>query len=372
MAGWVDGSAMPGMPKEEDPRTAGSVGSPVRLLIVDDSRTMRSLIRRAVGSDHRILIVGEAGDAAQARDLIKALNPDILTLDVEMPGMDGLDFLGRLMRLRPMPVVMVSAETPRGATAAIDALSLGAVDCVGKPRGTEPGFVGLGDRIVAAARARIRSRTGAMPASPDAAAYLWNGGFVLIGASTGGVEALETLLAGLPENGPPLLIAQHMPAAFLARFATRLDASTRMQVTLAEEGMQVLPGRAILAPGGRMNLALDPESPPRCRLVAAAPGMGYCPSINAMFLSALPVADKTVAVLLTGMGRDGAEGMLRLRRAGALCLVQDADSSVVFGMPGVALANGGAEAAVPLGDMAERILGLTRAPRVPCGSPIAG
>ena len=336
---------------------------PVRLLTVDDSATMRSLIRHALRDDRRIEIVGEAGDATQARELIKALNPDILTLDVEMPGMDGLSFLGHLMRLRPMPVVMISAETRRGAGAALDALALGAVDCVGKPAGDEPGFAGLGDRIVAAARARLR-RPGNVKAPDPAAGYRWNGRYVLIGASTGGVAALETLLAGLPENGPPVLITQHMPAAFLERFATRLNARSRLRVTLAADGMPIRPGCAFVAPGGRMHLALAPGQPPECLLREAAAGTGYCPSVDEMFLSALPVAERSVAVILTGMGRDGAEGMRRLHQAGAECLAQDAESSVIFGMPRAALANGAAREAVPLDDMAARILALTA--DVPC------
>lgn len=353
-------------------RGAAAPGArPIRLLIVDDSATMRSLIRHALGGDGRIEIVGEAADASQARELIKALDPDILTLDVEMPGMDGLSFLGHLMRLRPMPVVMISAETRRGAGAALDALALGAVDCVGKPAGAEPGFAGLGDRIVAAARARLRRRPGNVQAPVPTDGYRWNGRYVLIGASTGGVEALETLLAGLPENGPPVLITQHMPAAFLERFATRLNARARLRVKLAADGMPIRQGCAFLAPGGRMHLTLAPGEPPECRLREATAGAGYCPSVDEMFLSALPVAERSVAVILTGMGRDGAEGMRRLRRAGAECLAQDADSSVIFGMPRAALANGGAREAVPLGDMAARIRGLTAAPRHPPDGPRA-
>ncbi len=331
----------------------------IRLLTVDDSATMRSLIRHALTGDRRIQIVGEAGDAVEARELIKALNPDILTLDVEMPGMDGLSFLGHLMRLRPMPVVMISAETWRGAGKALDALALGAVDCVGKPAGGEPGFNGLGDRIVAAARARLTPRPGATQAPAPTDGYRWNGRHVLIGASTGGVEALESLLAALPENGPPVLISQHMPAVFLERFATRLNVRSRLRVKLAGDGMPIRPGHAFLAPGGRTHLTLTPGDRPECRLREAAAGRGYCPSVDEMFLSALPVAERSVAVLLTGMGRDGAEGMRRLRRAGAQCLAQDAESSVIFGMPRAALANGGAQEAVALGDMAARILALT-------------
>lgn len=222
-----------------------------------------------------------------------------------------------------------------------------------------PAVSGPGDRIVAAARARLRRRPGNAQVPGPVAGYRWNGRYVLIGASTGGVEALETSVAGLPENGPPILICQHMPAAFLERLATRPNARSRLQVKLAGDGMPIRPGHALLAPGGRTNLAFAPGNRPECRLREAASGGGYCPSVDEMFLSALPVAGRSVAILLTGMGRDGAEGMRRLRRAGAQCLAQDSESSVIFAMPRAALANGGAQEAVALGDMAARIIALT-------------
>ena len=226
----------------------------VRVLIVDDSQTIRRLVRLALSSDPRIDIVGDAQDPFDARAKIKSLSPDVLTLDVEMPQMNGLDFLERLMRLRPIPVVMLSTLTHRGSAAAVAALSLGAVGCVGKPDGAQRAraFAGLADSVVAAARARVRGPSLATRAVGPAAAgsFRWNRKIVLIGASTGGVEALETVLARLPADCPPILITQHMPAGFLASFADRLTAQIAPKVGLATHGAEISPGRILIAPGG--------------------------------------------------------------------------------------------------------------------------
>ncbi|MEO1948545.1 response regulator, partial [Thioclava sp.] len=196
-----------------------------KVLIVDDSATMRQLIRARLANDARLVVVGEAADAFEAREKIKALSPDVITLDVEMPRMNGLDFLERLMRLRPMPVVMVSTETHSGSRAAIEALALGAIDCVGKPRSghLEKSFETLPDILLAAANARLPQSGVERAAVRPARNFHWAGQIVLIGSSTGGVDALETILKGFPENCPPTLIAQHMPESFLASFAERLD-----------------------------------------------------------------------------------------------------------------------------------------------------
>jgi len=332
--------------------------APVRLLIVDDSATLRRLLRHALAGDDRIAIVGEARDPYEARDLIRALRPDVLTLDVDMPRMSGLAFLERLMRLHPMPVVMISSETGRGSAAALEALTLGAVDCVGKQTCLAgSGLAMLGDRIVEAAQARTRRLPVTVAAPPRD--FVWNGRMVLIGASTGGVEALEVLLAGLPTNGPPVLITQHMPEAFLARFATRLAPRLAPRLALAETGAVLAPGTIWLAPGGATHLVLDPGDPPRCRLKGGATCSGHRPSVDVMFASARPLAARMVAVLLSGMGADGARAMADLRAGGAQCLVQDAESSVVFGMPRAALAIGAADRAVPIAAMAGAILALT-------------
>ncbi|MCR9148602.1 MAG: chemotaxis response regulator protein-glutamate methylesterase [Rhodobacteraceae bacterium] len=336
-----------------------------RVLIVDDSLTIRSLIKARLSEDKRIEVVGEAGDPYEAREKIKALSPDVLTLDVEMPRMNGLDFLERLMRLRPMPVIMVSTLTQKGSAAALEALSLGAVDCLGKPAADKipETFERLGDLLVAAASARVRdpSQRRAPQAAPTD--FRWNGKYLLIGSSTGGVDALETVLAGFPANCPPTLITQHMPESFLASFAGRLNGRIAPTLRLAETGLPLEPGHIYLAPGGDTHLTVEPGDPPRCRLVTGDKRSGHRPSVDVLFESAVPMAPRVVAALLTGMGRDGAEQMLALRKSGARCLAQDEASCVVFGMPRVALETGAAEMAVPLNGMAREMLALAGAER---------
>lgn len=332
---------------------------PIRVLIVDDSATIRQLIRLRLSADPRLLVVGEAGDAFAAREKIKQLNPDVLTLDVEMPGMTGLDFLERLMRLRPMPVIMVSSETQRGSQAALEALSLGAVDCIGKPTGPAAGdsFAALPELLCMAAKARVQP-AGTVQAAlpPPPSNFRWNGRYVLIGSSTGGVDALETLLSGFPADCPPTLITQHMPPSFLSSFATRLDQRISPHLSLATDGAKLEPGRIYLAPGGETHLTIVAGANPVCRLVAAEKRSGHRPSVDVLFGSAVPIASRVVAVMLTGMGRDGADEMLNLRRGGARCLSQDEASCVVFGMPRASLENGASEAAIPLRALAGRIL----------------
>lgn len=336
-----------------------------RVLIVDDSLTIRSLMKARLSEDPRIEVVGEAADPFEAREKIKALSPDVLTLDVEMPRMNGIEFLERLMRLRPMPVIMVSTLTQKGSAAALEALSLGAVDCLGKPAADKipETFERLGDLIIAAAGARVRDPASRKPPQAAPQDFRWNGKLVLIGSSTGGVDALENVLAGFPANCPPTLITQHMPEGFLASFAGRLNARIAPTLKLAETGAPLLPGHVYLAPGGDYHLAVDPGEPPRCRLVAGEKRSGHRPSVDVMFESAVPIAPRVVAAMLTGMGRDGAEQMLALRKGGARCLAQDEATCVVFGMPRVALELGGAERAVPLGAMAREILTLAGAER---------
>lgn len=333
---------------------------PIRVLIVDDSPTIRQLIKARLVFDSRLVVVGEASDAYEAREKIKSLRPDVLTLDVEMPKMNGLEFLEKVMRLRPMPVVMISTETHHGSSAALEALSLGAVDCVGKPNAQQlpDGFVNLPDLLCAAAGARLRL-PGVRPPILPATGYVWNGNHVFIGSSTGGVDALETILSGYPVDCPPTLITQHMPAGFLANFASRLASRIAPKLQLAYDGAPLGQGQVYLAPGGDFHLTVAPGMVPSCRLHAGEKCGGHRPSVEVMFDSALPLASRSVAVLLTGMGRDGAVAMGRLRAAGARCLAQDEASCVVFGMPRVALEIGAAEVAVPLNRMAEEVLALT-------------
>ncbi|PFG63247.1 two-component system chemotaxis response regulator CheB [Thioclava sp. ES.031] len=334
------------------------VPPPKRVLIVDDSATMRQLIRARITTEPRLAVIGEAADAFEAREKIKSLLPDVITLDVEMPRMNGLDFLERLMRLRPIPVVMVSTETHKGSRSAIEALALGAIDCVGKPRfgQLEKSFESLPDILLTAASARLpqkaRDRASIIPAQN----FHWGGQFVLIGSSTGGVDALETVLKGFPDNCPPTLIAQHMPESFLASFAERLDRKIAPSVSLGKTGTPLAQGHVYLAPGGATHLTIQNAKTPYLALIEAEKRNGHRPSVDVLFESAVEMAANAIVVLLTGMGRDGAEGMLKLRKAGAHCFAQDEATSIVFGMPRAALELGAAAYAMPLGNIAPEIL----------------
>lgn len=333
-----------------------------RVVVVDDSMTMRAMIVQALLADGRFEVVGEAADPLEAREVIRRANPDVITLDVEMPRMDGISFLEKIMRLRPMPVVMFSTETHRGSRAAVEALSLGAVDCIGKPSSARPeAFADLAERVFVAAGAAVAGSR-PPPAPRCGAGYAWDGRVVLIGASTGGVDALERVLGALPANGPPVLITQHMPASFLASFAERLGPICAMDVGLAEDGAPVIRGRAHLAPGGARHLVLDGRPGRfRCGLSAAEKVSGHRPSVDVLFRSAARHAAWVVPVLLTGMGRDGAEGMAALRAAGAHTIGQDGATCVVYGMPRVAAELGGVCDVRPLDAIAGAILRATHA-----------
>lgn len=331
----------------------------VRVLIVDDSMTMRSLIRATLQADPAIEVVGMAGDPIEARQAIKQLNPDVITLDVEMPNMNGLDFLERLMRLRPMPVVMVSTLTHAGAEASLEALELGAVDCVGKPAGNvaSGAFSHLAETVKAAARARVRPRhDGDRPAAAPQQ-FRTNGKMVAVGSSTGGVEALLQLLSSYPANCPPTVITQHMPGSFTATFAERLNRSCAAHVSEARNGDVLEPGRVFLAPGGEFHLEVSPGSTHRCRLRSADPVNGHRPSVDVLFDSVAKAAgSEAIGVILTGMGRDGANGLLAMRQAGAHTIGQNEASCVVYGMPKSAMAVGAVEKELPLNQIAAAIL----------------
>ncbi|MGZ6017805.1 MAG: protein-glutamate methylesterase/protein-glutamine glutaminase [Phenylobacterium sp.] len=334
----------------------------IRTLIVDDSATMRKLIAAALSADPEIQVVGEAADPLQAREAIKALNPDVITLDVEMPNMNGIDFLERLMRLRPMPVVMVSTLTTRGAEATLAALELGAVDCVAKPAATTPhAFDVLVEKVRAAAHARVRPRGAPAPAACDSDAEFAPGDKVVaIGSSTGGVEALLTLVERLPANCAPMVITQHMPATFTKSFAERLNRSCAAEVREARDGDPLAVGKVFLAPGGDSHLEIDGVNHLRCRVAPGPPVSGHCPSVDRLFESVARTAKgRGVGVILTGMGRDGARGLLSIREAGGRTLGQNEATSVVYGMPKAAFELGAVERQLPLEKIGPAIRQLT-------------
>jgi two-component system chemotaxis response regulator CheB len=332
----------------------------IRVLVVDDSSTMRRLISASLSADPELEVVGEAGDPLEAREAIKALNPDVITLDVEMPNMNGLDFLERLMRLRPMPVVMVSTLTARGTEATLHALELGAIDCVEKPGGADPiGFGRLAEKVKIAARARVRQRCArAEPVATDI--FTPSDRVVAIGSSTGGVEALLTIIERLPANCAPTVIAQHMPASFTKSFAERLNRTSAATVAEARDGDPLVPGRVYVAPGGDFHLEVEGTRHLRCRVSHGDPVSGHCPSVDVLFSSVARTAkDHAVGVILTGMGRDGAKGLLAMRQAGAKTLGQDEATCVVYGMPRAAFDLGAVERQLPLEKLGPAIRNLT-------------
>lgn len=347
----------------------------IKVLCVDDSALIRSLMTEIINSQPDMTVVATASDPLVARDLVKQHNPDVMTLDVEMPRMDGLEFLEKLMRLRPMPVVMVSSLTERGSEAALRALELGAIDFVTKPRlGIRDGLLAYTDliagkiRIAAAARllpAR-RAATAGSPATVVEAPMLRSPllsteKLIIIGASTGGTEAIREVLQPLPPDSPGIMIAQHMPAGFTNSFAQRLNGLCRIVVSEAVHGERILPGHAYIAPGG-FHLSLTRSGANYVAHVDQEPPVNrHRPSIDVLFDSAAKHAGKNaIGVLLTGMGRDGAEGLLRMRQAGAHTLAQDEASCVVFGMPREAIAIGAASEVAPLQEMSQRVMAHLR------------
>lgn len=325
-----------------------------RVLIVDDSATIRGLIISALSVDPEIEVIGTAGDPIEARAAIKELNPDVITLDVEMPKMSGIEFLEKIMRLRPMPVIMVSTLTQAGAAASIDALALGAFDCVGKPD-----FEDLVDKVKTAARAQVRVAGDSRASVPRAAGYRPANKVIAIGSSTGGVEALMQVLAPFPENCPPTVITQHMPASFTASFAARLDRMCAPKVQEASDGAPLLPGLVYIAPGGAAHLEVVGGLQPRCKLREGAPVNGHRPSVDVLFDSVVATyGRRAVGVILTGMGRDGAAGLLAMRTAGAKTIGQDEVTSVVYGMPKSAFEAGAVERQLPLGEIGQAALDL--------------
>ncbi|MEM7689773.1 MAG: chemotaxis-specific protein-glutamate methyltransferase CheB [Pseudomonadota bacterium] len=349
----------------------------VRVLIVDDSAVMRALITRKLMEDREIEVVGTARDAAEARRMIKALDPDVVTLDIEMPGMDGLSFLEKIMELRPTPVVIVSGSTGPGAQATARAMQLGAVNCYAKStedRSIADDDGGLLIRLVReAAQVRLpAARRSPPPASPAPIApslrtnpALAIPELIVIGSSTGGVEALHTLLSGFPAHCPPTVVVQHVNGSFAEAIARSLDEDVPPRVTLAHPDRALSPGEVVLAAGDTHHLLIAARSSPfsrlRCALRASAPVSGHRPSVDALFHSAAQnMPDKTLGILLTGMGRDGAQGLHALATAGAHTIAQDEQSCVVFGMPRAAIELGAAKEVLALDQIAPRVFGKTR------------
>lgn len=344
----------------------------VRVVVVDDSAAMRALLTKLLNHDPMIEVVGQAPEPHAAREMIKALNPDVVTLDVEMPGMDGLSFLERIMRLRPMPVVMCSTLTARGTEATIEALRLGAVDCIAKPSGNpleiaQDGAL-LRKMVRTAARSSVRAaavrpaapRPGQVAATPAPSAGPMRDVVIAIGASTGGVEALFTIIGALPVDCPPVLVVQHMPAIFTGGFAARLDREARVTVVEAKDGMTLKRGTVYLAPGGSHHMELVGGTSGHVRLVDSDPVAGHWPSVDVLFRSVAPLGSRAVGVILTGMGSDGADGLLQMRTAGARTLGQSRDTCVVYGMPRAAFERGAVEKEVNLSALPEAILGACR------------
>ncbi len=334
-----------------------------RVLVVDDSPTMRGLITAVLQSDPDVDVIGQAGDAMEAREAIKKLNPDVVTLDIEMPNMNGLEFLEKIMRLRPMPVIMVSTLTHRGTNATLAALEIGAFDCVSKPQpGDMRPFGDLAEKVKAAARSQRRQVVAPQPVTPPPAVADYRVGrkVVAIGSSTGGVEALIAVLQKFPANCPPTVITQHMPSTFTKSFAERLNRLCAPVVQEATDGARLEIGKIYLAPGGERHLQVVNASAPCCRLLDREAVNGHRPSVDVLFDSVAELAGRNaVGVILTGMGRDGAAGLLKMRHAGARTLGQNEKTSVVYGMPRVAFELGAVEQQLPLNAIGEEILKMT-------------
>jgi two-component system chemotaxis response regulator CheB len=362
-----------------------------RVVVVDDSALVRSMLTEIINRQPDMECIGAAADPLVAREMIRNLNPDVITLDVEMPRMDGIDFLSKLMRLRPMPVVMVSTLTERGAEVTLKALELGAIDFVAKPKiGVADGLRQLSDditdKIRVASKARIHrlapaagttsaAAAGARPAgAPGAAAApkpaaatpllgrLSTEKLIFIGASTGGTEATKDVLIGLPADSPAVVITQHMPPGFTRNYAARLDGLCKISVREASDGERILPGHAYIAPGG-MHLSVERSGANYiARVQDGDPVNRHKPSVEVLFKSAARVVGpNAIGIMLTGMGADGAKAMREMKDAGAYCVAQDEASCVVFGMPREAINAGAVQEVLPLSKISQHVLDHLRA-----------
>jgi len=351
----------------------------IKVLIVDDSALVRQILVEILKTAKDMEVVGTASDPFLARERIKETNPDVLTLDVEMPRMDGLTFLANLMRLRPMPVVMVSSLTERGAETTLKALELGAIDFVSKPKidvaGTLRDFSDeILDKIRVAAGARVHARIppsmpanvppkhsadAILPANSASRMLRTTDRIIAVGASTGGTEAIRELLTGLPADSPAVVIAQHIPPAFSAPFARRMDSLCALSVCEPVDGQHIMAGHVYIAPGGRHLLVERDGARYRCRLNDGPPVNRHCPSVDVLFRSvAQQVGPNAVGVILTGMGDDGARGLKEMHATGAPTVAQDEHSSVVWGMPGAAVKMGAIDEVMSLDKIAAAVMRL--------------
>ena len=348
-------------------RPAAGRPAMIKVVIVDDSALVRQLLTEIISREPDMTVAGAAPNPLVAREMIRATDPDVLTLDIEMPQMDGLDFLEKLMRLRPMPVVMVSTLTERGSEATLRALELGAVDFVSKPRiGIAQGITEYAEEIVdkiraaaGARRIRPRSRT-EVPGPPLPAIAnrrLSTEKLVFVGASTGGTEAIREFVEAMPADAPAILITQHMPPGFTRTFAARLDGLAKVRVSEAVDGERILPGHVYIAPGGR-HLKLGRSGANYIAVLDDGPAVNrHKHSVEVLFDSAASLAGpNAIGIMMTGMGKDGAQAMRRLRDAGAYNVAQDEATCVVFGMPREAIAAGGVDQVLPLSGIAGHVL----------------
>ncbi len=350
-----------------------SAAQVIKVIVIDDSALMRGILSEIINAQRDMQVVAVASDPLVARDQIKAFNPDVLTLDVEMPKMDGLAFLEKLMRLRPMPVIMISSLTEKGSDITLRALELGAVDYITKPKidiqhGMQEYSSEIAEKIRMAAQARVRNLVtpahfaGTKKLSADVvlpalkSSMISTEKIIVIGASTGGTEALKEVLLTMPPDAPGILITQHMPEAFTRAFAHRLDGLCKISVKEAEDGDRILPGHAYVAPGNHHLLLTRSGSNYVAKLSDGPPVNRHRPSVDVLFRSAANCAGKNViGIILTGMGGDGAAGMLEMKQAGAYTFAQDEKSCVVFGMPKEAIAKGGVDEVVPLHDITRKV-----------------
>jgi two-component system, chemotaxis family, protein-glutamate methylesterase/glutaminase len=339
------------------PTTRSETYRRIRVLVIDDSALVRQLLTDILSSDPMIEVVGTASDAIHGLEKIADLSPDVITLDIDMPRLDGLSMLDQMMPLWPLPVVMISALTQEGAEATIKALELGAVDFIPKPlldirQGLEALRTVVVSKVKLAAEATTRRRAAPHAEAEPKALYAPPRNIVAIGASTGGVGAISQILSALPADAPAIVIAQHMPPMFTQQFARRLDTQCSIAVTEASDGQTILPGHAYIAPGDRHLEVSRSGASFFCRLRGDGLVNGHMPSVDVLFESVAKAAGpNALGMLLTGMGRDGAQGLLSMRNAGAMTVCQDEATSLIYGMPAAAMQIGAVVSELPLQDM---------------------